>query len=231
MTGEALSAWVERYRSAGDLPPAIAAFPLRRTILLPRAVLPLSVFEPRYLEMLDDVMSSTRLLLIVQPVSGESESPPGKSAALRRVGCVGRVTGYQELDDGHLAISLTGVARCTLQSEVPAPKPYRQFAVGFDRFAGDFTTGSGEADVDRNGLITVLKAYLEARQLKADWASIAKAPSEWLVNSLAMVAPYGPEEKQALLEAPDLKSRAAVLVALAEMELAVGVDGSRPKLQ
>jgi Lon protease-like protein len=226
-----LSAAVKRYRSAEDLPPTIAVFPLRRTILLPRAVLPLSVFEPRYLDMLDDVMSTTRVLLIVQPVSGESESPPGKSAALRRVGCVGRVTGYQELDDGRLAIALTGVTRCTLESEVSTPKPYRLFAVGFDRFADDFAAGDGEAEVDRNGLIAVLKAYLEARQLKADWASIANASSEWLVNSLAMIAPYGPEEKQALLEAPDLKSRAAVLVALAEMELAVGVDGSRPKLQ
>lgn len=214
----------ERYRSPADLPQTVPVFPLRRTILLPRAVLPLSVFEPRYLAMLDDVMSSARVLAIVQPGAGEGESPPGKSVELRRVGCVGRVTSYQELDDGRLAISLTGIARCTLAGEAPSVKPYRLCHMSFDRFLGDFLPG-GEDDVDRQSLMAALKTYLEAHQMRADWAAVSKASNEWLVNSLAIVAPYGPEEKQALLEAPDLKARAEVLVALAEMELAAGAGG------
>jgi uncharacterized protein len=215
----------ERYRSPADLPQPTPVFPLRRTILLPRAMLPLNVFEPRYLAMLDDVMSTSRVLAIVQPGDGEGESPPGKSVELRRVGCVGRVTTYQELDDGRLAISLTGIARCTVASEAATAKPYRLCHMGFERFLGDFLPG-GEDEVDRQGLITALKAYLDAHQMRADWSAISKASNEWLVNSLAIVAPYGPEEKQALLEAPDLKARAEVLVALAQMELAAGAGGN-----
>jgi len=220
----------ERYRSPADLPQPTPVFPLRRTILLPRAVLPLNVFEPRYLAMLDDVMSASRVLAIVQPGDGDGESPPGKSVELRRVGCVGRVTTYQELDDGRLAISLTGIARCTLAGEAATPKPYRLWHMRFERFLGDFLPG-GEDEVDRQGLITALKTYLDGHQMRADWSAISKASNEWLVNSLAIVAPYGPEEKQALLEAPDLKARAEVLVALAQMELAAGAGGSGSTLQ
>jgi Lon protease-like protein len=188
-------------------------------------MLPLNVFEPRYLAMLDDVMSTSRMLAIVQPGDGEGESPPGKSVELRRVGCVGRVTTYQELEDGRLAISLTGIARCTLASEATTSKPYRLCHMRFERFLGDFLPG-GEDEVDRQSLITALKTYLDAHQMRADWSAISKASNEWLVNSLAIVAPYGAEEKQALLEAPDLKTRAEVLVTLAEMELAAGAGGS-----
>jgi Lon protease-like protein len=219
-----LDSITERYRGPADLPQPTPVFPLRRTILLPRAMLPLNVFEPRYLAMLDDVMSTSRVLAIVQPGDGEGESPPGKSVELRRVGCVGRVTTYQELEDGRLAISLTGIARCTLASEATTSKPYRLCHMRFERFLGDFLPG-GEDEVDRQSLITALKTYLDAHQMRADWSAISKASNEWLVNSLSLVSPYGPEEKQALLEAPDLKARAEVLVALAEMELAAGAGG------
>ena len=153
------------------------------------------------------------------------------TAELRRIGCVGRVTAYQELEDGRLAIVLTGIARCTLLSEVATPKLYRTFAVGFDHFLADFIAGNGEDDVDRQKLLAALKAYLQARQQRADWSAISKAATEALVNLLAIACPYGPEEKQALLEAPSLKSRAEVLMALAEMELAAGAGGSGSKLQ
>jgi Lon protease-like protein len=205
-------------------------FPLLRTILLPRAVLSLNVFEPRYVTMLDDVLSGGRVLTIVQPAGGEGESPPGKSIELRRIGCVGRVTGYQELDDGRLGISLTGIARCVLEQEAPTPKPYRLWHMRFERFLSDFLP-EGEDDVDRQSLLTALKTYLEAHEMRADWSAISKTSNEWLVNSLALVAPYGPEEKQALLEAPDLKSRAEALVALAEMELAAGSGGAGSAMQ
>jgi Lon protease-like protein len=191
----------ERYRSPADLPQPTPVFPLRRTILLPRVVLPLNVFEPRYLAMLDDVMSTSRVLAIVQPGDGEDESPPGQvgRAAPRRL----RRPRHQlsELDDGRLAISLTGIARCTLAGEVATAKPYRLCHMRFERFLGDFLPG-GEDEVDRQGLITALKTYLDAHQMRADWSAISKASNEWLVNSLAIVAPYGTEEKQALLEAP-----------------------------
>jgi Lon protease-like protein len=201
-------------------------FPLQGAILLPRATLPLNIFEPRYLQMLEDVMSTARVLCLVQPQTCEEESPVGKAVALRRTGCVGRVTSYQELDDGRMLITLTGVARCTLLGEVDIAKPYRICTVGYDSFLADFEAGAGEADVDRQALLRALKAYLEARSLRADWAAVSKSSNETLINSLSIVAPYGSQEKQALLEAPDLKTRAEMLVALAEMELAAGAGGS-----
>ena len=221
----------ERYAGPADLPQRLPVFPLQGAILLPRATLPLNVFEPRYLQMLEDVMSTARVLCIVQPEACEEESPAGKAATLRRVGCVGRVTSYQEMDDGRMQITLTGAARCALVGEVDIAKPYRICTVGYDRFLGDFEAGAGEADVDRQALLRALKAYLEARGLRADWSAVSKSSNETLVNSLAIVAPYGTEEKQALLEAPDLKTRAETLVALAEMELAAGAGGSGSTLQ
>ncbi len=225
-----LATLAERYQGPADLPQPIPVFPLRCTILLPRAVLQLNVFEPRYLAMLDDVMSGGRVLVIVQPGEGEGESPPGKSVELRRVGCVGRVTRYHELEDGRLAIALTGIARCMLAGEIETPKPYRLYRTSFERFLADFLPSS-EDTVDRQSVLTALRSFLDARQQRADWSAISKASNEWLVNSLALVAPYGSEEKQALLEAPDLKARAEVLVALAEMEVAAGAGGTGSTLQ
>jgi uncharacterized protein len=229
--GSGVQSLAQRYQRPADLPQRIAMFPLQRAILLPRATLPLNVFEPRYLQMLDDVMSTVRVLCIVQPDGSEEESPAGKSIALRKVGCVGRVTSYEEASDGRLLITLTGIARCTIVSEVDSARPYRICAVDYERFRRDFEPGAGEDDVDRQGLLRALKAYLEARKLRADWSAVSKSSNEMLVNSLSIVSPYGPEEKQALLEAPDLKSRAEVLVALAEMELAAGAGGSGSTLQ
>lgn len=216
--------WIDQYRRPQDLPPRIPVFPLRGAILLPRATLPLNVFEPRYLAMLDDVLGGDRVLGIIQPARSatpvEPESPQGKDAGLRNVGCAGRVTSFQELDDGRLAITLTGVARFEMVAEAATPHPYRVASISYDRFARDFTAGLGEEQVDRSGLLRVLKTYLEQNRLQADWAAIERAPSENLINALSIIAPYGAEEKQALLEAPDLRTRAEVLVALAEMEIA-----------
>lgn len=214
-------ALAERYRRPADLPPRIPVFPLRGAILLPRSALPLNVFEPRYLAMLDDVMAGPRILGIIQPQGSDGgESPLSKSQNLRRIGCAGRVTSYQELDDGRLTIGLTGIARFEVVGEAETDKPYRTMTVSYDRFASDLNRGLGEEQVDRAKLLAALKDYLERSQLKADWSVIEKASSEFLINALCVMSPYGPEEKQALLEAADLKSRAEVLVALAEMELA-----------
>lgn len=220
-------AFIDKYRRPADLPPRIPVFPLRGAILLPRSTLPLSVFEPRYLQMLDDVMSGDRVLGIVQPQAvgdGSAESPAGKSAGLKRVGCVGRVTSYQELEDGRLLITLTGIARFETIDEAATAKLYRVMSVSYDRYSADFSEGHGEAEVDRDTLLRVLRSYLEANRLAADWSSIMRASNEVLVNALSVMSPYGPEEKQALLEAQDLKLRAEVLVALAEMELASSAE-------
>jgi uncharacterized protein len=221
----------ERYRNLADLPRRVPIFPLRRAIVLPRVSLPLTIFEPRYLAMLDDAISGDRVLGLVQPKGGSEESPPGKSVELRSVGGVGRLTAYEELDDGRVLITLSGIARCLLEEEVACDKPYRLWNVDFARFQGDFIAGAGEQTVDRQGLLDTLRTYLEARNLSADWSAIANASTERLVNSLAVIAPYGPEEKQALLEAPDLSTRADMLVALAELDLAAGSQGSGSRLQ
>lgn len=225
----------ERYRGPADVPQRIPVFPLCRAILLPRATLPLNIFESRYLQMVDDVMSTSRVLGIVQPAgSGEEEdqeSPASRTAPLRRIGCAGRITSYQELDDGRFLISLSGIARFEVIDEVELAKPYRVCTVSYERFVGDFMPGAGEDQVDREALLGALKAFLQARGLKADWAAVGKTPTETLVNSLAMVNPYGSEEKQALIEAPDLKTRAEMLVALAEMEIKAGSRGPGSTLQ
>jgi Lon protease-like protein len=221
------------YRSSSDLPQRIPVFPLRGVILLPRARLPLTVFEPRYLAMVDDVVSGDRIIAIVQPdaATGREESPPGKFVALRSVACAGRLTAYQELDDGRLLITLTGIARCLLVDETETAKPYRIFTVNYDAFADDFTVGAGEGEVDRQCLLDALKSYFDACDLRVDWTAVASASSEALVNSFAVASPHTPEEKQALLEAPDLKSRAQVLIALAKMGAASPSGGSDSTLQ
>ncbi|MBN9354167.1 MAG: LON peptidase substrate-binding domain-containing protein [Hyphomicrobium denitrificans] len=220
----------ERYARPADLPARIPIFPLRGAILLPRATLPLNIFEPRYLEMIDDAMSSARVIGILQPMLADDEdqeSPLDKAAKLRAVGCAGRVTSYQELDDGRLIITLTGITRFECVGEAEMDKPYRIMSVSYDRFASDLTEGLGEELVDRKNLLRVLKTYLEVNRLKTDWATIQRASNEFLINALSVMCPYGPEEKQALLEAKDLKSRAEVLVALAEIDLASnGSSGS-----
>jgi Lon protease-like protein len=213
----------ERYRRPVDLPARIPIFPLRGAILLPRATLPLNVFEPRYLEMVDDVVSGERIIGVLQPLGtpdDQSESPLGKTYELRNVGCAGRVTAYQELDDGRVVITLTGISRFECIGEAETDSPYRIMSVSYDRFARDLAEGLGEEQVDRPNLLRVLKNYLEANRLKTDWSAIQRAPNEALINALCVMSPYGPEEKQALLEAADLKTRAEVLIALAEIELA-----------
>ncbi|HEY8246446.1 MAG TPA: LON peptidase substrate-binding domain-containing protein [Hyphomicrobium sp.] len=213
----------DRYRRPADLPPRIPVFPLRGAILLPRATLPLNVFEPRYLEMLDAVMAGDRLIGIIQPATGdavEDEESPRAPVGLRNVGCVGRVTSYQEVDHARRMITLTGVMRYDVLDEAVTDLPYRVMSVSYDRYATDLSEGLGEEQVDRPNLLRVLRSYLDANKLEADWAAIQRASSEFLINALCVMCPYGPEEKQALLEAADLKCRADVLVALAEMELA-----------
>ncbi len=223
----------DQYRSPQDLSKVLPIFPLRGAILLPRASLTLNVFEPRYVALLDFALAGDRLMGIVQPApeAGPDESPGGTRFALRRVGCAGRLTSFTESDDGRYVISLSGVARFQLGADVGTDQPFRLAKVDYEPYAGDFVCGHGEKAVDRPRLLTTLKSYLEANNINADWERINAADNERLVNTLSVLSPYGPEEKQALLEAPDLKTRAEALVALAEMELAARDDGSGTSLQ
>jgi uncharacterized protein len=212
----------ERYPTVDALPATVPVFPLSGAIVLPRANLPLNIFEPRYLAMFDAALAGSRLIGMVQPMRevANRESPAGAAVALRPVGCLGRIVAFQEQDDGRMIVSLTGVARFKIVAELPADKPYRVCQIDAMAFADDLKADFGADSVDREALLATLKRFLEARNLKADWNSISRSRNEALVNSLSIMSPYGAEEKQALLEAADLKTRADILVALAEMEIA-----------
>jgi len=215
------------YRGPGDLPDIIPVFPLPGALLLPRGQMPLNIFEPRYLAMVDDALrAGHRLIGMIQP-----DAPPGTAQErprLYKIGCAGRLTQFAETGDGRYLIQLTGVSRFRVEEEMAAPTPYRQCRVTYAPFADDFVARKGEEAVDREALLKALAAFLKANKLEADWAGIEQAPNEALVNALAMMSPYGPAEKQALLEAPDLKTRAEILVAVTEIELAKGGAGETP---
>jgi uncharacterized protein len=217
------------YMGPGDLPAVIPVFPLAGALLLPRGQMPLNIFEPRYLVMIDDALrSGQRLIGMIQPDSAtESDEHPN----LYKIGCIGRLTQFTESGDGRYLIQLTGVARFRIEEELPVATPYRQCRVSYAPFAGDFSPREGEDEVDREALLHALADFLKANNLKADWDGIENAPNEALVNALAMMSPYGSAEKQALLEAPDLKTRAEILVAITEMELAKNADGGETSLQ
>ena len=218
------------YHSPGDLADVIPVFPLSGALLLPRGQLPLNIFEPRYLAMIDDALrSGLRLIGMIQP----DPSAPGTedTPGLYKIGCVGRLTQIAESGDGRYLIQLTGIARYRIEGELPVATPYRQCRVTFAPFRDDFIARKGEDDVDRESLLKALKDFLEANDLKADWQGIENAPNEALVNALAMMSPYGPAEKQAMLEAPDLKTRAEILIAVTEMDLAKKRTSGEPGLQ
>src|SRR5499426_2985138 len=219
------------YRSPGELREVIPVFPLPGALLLPRGQMPLNIFEPRYLAMVDDAFrSGLRLIGMIQPDPahpGPEEDRPN----IYRVGCVGRITQLAESGDGRYLIQLTGIARFRVIEELVVPTPYRQCRVSYHDFIDDFTARKGESAVDRQHLLRALRQFLDANNLKADWDGIENAPNEALGNALAMMSPYGTAEKQALLEAPDLKTRADMLIAMTEIELAKKNTGGETPLQ
>jgi len=206
------------YADASALPVAIPVFPLPAALLLPRGQMPLNIFEPRYLAMVDAALAGDRLIGMIQPAFDADEEDV--RPALCQVGCLGRLTAFQETGDGRYLITLTGITRFSVVEELPTPAPYRMCRVAYETFADDFTPGAGQDRVDRPKLLATFRRYLEANNLEADWGSVDEAPNEALVNALSMMAPYGPREKQALLEASSLPERADILVAITEMTLA-----------
>lgn len=206
------------YSKLSDLPQVAPLFPLGGVLLLPRGQLPLNVFEPRYLNMVDDVMGSDRVIAVVQTTGGDKARP-----SLAAVGCLGRVTSFAETSDGRYLLSLTGVCRFRLGPELNAPTPYRQARLDYAPYAIDLDPPE-ELDESRPELLAALEAYLKRRELSVDWEAAGEAPMEALVNSLAMALPFDPAEKQALLEAPDLSARFDALDALLRMGAAGAAD-------
>lgn len=213
------------YANAAELPATLPIFPVAGALLLPRRPIQLTVFEPRYLAMLDDALGGERLIGMIQPSAGEEAPEP--TPELCDVGCVGRIVQYAEIGDGRCFLTLMGVVRFRVSEELTSVRPYRIVRPDYTSFPNDFHEGMGEGDVDRQSLVTALREFADANELKVDWDDVGKASNEALVNALSMMSPYGAKEKQALLEAADLKSRAEILVAISQIDLARGVDASR----
>jgi Lon protease-like protein len=221
-----------QYPSADSLPRLMPVFPLSGALLLPRAQLPLNIFEPRYLAMVDDVLSGDRIIGIVQPEDPPDESFRSRGAPpLFSTGCAERVTADTETSDDRMLITLTGIARFRIVAERATIKPYRLVEPDYAAFADDFVSNLGEDRVDRPALLTAFRDFLEAHTLGADWDVVAQATSESLVNAFSILSPFSPIEKQALLEAADLKSRADMLIALTEISLGAQAGGMGSQLQ
>jgi len=216
------------YTKISDLPESVPVFPLTGALLLPGGRMPLNVFEPRYLAMIDDTLVGKRLIGMVQPrldgarrIGGEPE--------LCAVGCVGRLSSFTETGDGRYLIVLQGVCRFRVDEEIAGRNGYRQCRIR--PFAADLDEAMGAEEVDRPALLKTFRDYLNANDLEADWGSISRAENATLVNALSMMAPYGAAEKQALLEAPDLKTRAETLIAITEIAMAREHDDEGTALQ
>jgi uncharacterized protein len=204
-------AWT--YNTLEDLPETLSIFPLTGILLLPRGQLPLNVFEPRYLALIDAALSSDRLMGMIQPTQSEDKV---LKPALSAIGCAGRITGYRESEDGRYLVTLSGVCRFRLVEELIVNAPFRRVRADFTAFLDDLVEPD-DTGFPRERLLVTLKDYLSRRDLKADWKSVMSAPPETLVNALAMLCPFEPAEKQALLEAPSWEERVDTLIALLDM--------------
>jgi Lon protease-like protein len=216
---------VRRYSEA-ELPDVIPIFPLPGSLLLPRSRLPLNIFEPRYLALLDDCLRSDhRLIGMIQP----REAPAKGAPILHDIGCAGRLIAFSESENGRYLITLAGISRFRIGAEVEGFTPYRRVEAGWSEFARDLGAPEEDPDFDRAAFLSTLKDYFKLAQLSSDWDTLKEADDEMLVNSLAMLCPFEVEEKQALLEAPDLAARRETLLAL--MQFAVASGGAEGSVQ
>lgn len=215
-----------------DLTGTLPVFPLPGALLLPRARLPLHIFEPRYLAMLDDCLASRgRLIGMVQP---RAETGPGDDAGagrLHAIGCAGRLTAFTETEDGRYMITLTGVSRFRILGEIPPAAPYRLARVAWTDFPRDLGPAETDPDLDRAGFLALLERYFAAVELSTEWNNLRAAEDELLINALSMLCPFAPEERQALLEAPTLSDRRETLVMLMEFALHGQSGGPQEPLQ
>jgi len=213
------------YNAPTDLPDHVPLFPLAGGLLLPFSHRPLNIFEPRYIQMVDDALGGDRLIGLIQPEDSSEESPRGR-APLQKIGTVGRLTHWEEHGEGKYFIILEGVSRFELGNELTVMTPYRQAMISAERFALDFDHGFGEDAVDRTRFLKMMKDYAEFANFELNWDEINKTGTADLVNFCCMVSPYGAKEKQVLLEATSLQDRAETLIALAEFEMAKGSSAS-----
>lgn len=204
----------ETYRKLSDLPEVIPIFPLAGVLLFPRWSLPLNIFEPRYLNMIDDAMAGHRLIGMIQSQGGDSAHPD-----LAATGCAGRITSYSETDDGRYLISLSGICRFEIATELDTSLPYRTINPDWDRFAHDLIPPPESSLPDRPKLVDSLKRYTQINAMEVDWEAVEHAQMETLINALSAGCPFGVQEKQALLEAPSVAERAQTLIALLDMDM------------
>lgn len=206
----------KRYETVDDLPVSISLFPLSEALLLPFGQMPLNIFEPRYIEMIDAALGGNRIIGMVQPAF---ESCADTKYDLCRVGCAGRIVSFNETGDGRYMICLVGICRFSILEELETTTPFRQAVVNWHAFADDLVRHEKTDEVDRSSILLAFQSYLDANNMDADWESIEDTPTDLLVNTLSMMSPHGAPEKQALLEATDLKTRAETLVAITEISL------------
>ena len=205
-----------------DLPDTIAIFPLSGALLLPRSRLPLHIFEPRYLQMIEDSLKTPgRLIGMVQPNVVPGRGGPG----LQTIGCAGRITQFSETEDGRYMITLAGISRFRVVKEVEGFAPYRRCDVNWDGFERDLGKDEQDSSFDRDNFLNTLGRYFDARNLSADWDTLQEADDELLINSLSMMLDLDCEDKQALLEAPSLSTRRETLLTLIEYTLRGGQEG------
>ncbi|MEX0643828.1 MAG: LON peptidase substrate-binding domain-containing protein [Parvularculaceae bacterium] len=216
----------EQFTRGRALPATIPLFPLAGALLLPSGQLPLNVFEPRYLRMVDDALAGARIIGMVQPRDGVMSGRP----PLYVVGCAGRIINFAETDDGRYLITLTGRRRFRIEEELNIDTAYRQAVVDWNAFATDEKNDPSAEFVDRERLLRAMRFYLDSEGLKTDWDVVGEAPTDALVASLSMGCPFAPNEKQALLEAKTTAARAECLIALMEMSGA-GDAGGDPTVQ
>ncbi len=211
------------YIRTEELPQLIPIFPLDAAVLFPRGRLPLNIFEPRYLNMIDDAMAGDRIIGMVQTVGGDPAHP-----ALARVGCAGRVTAFAETQDGRYLITLSGVCRFELGRELSAATPYRQVRADYAHFAGDLDAPE-DIEFEREAMLAALRAYLQRRGMDIEWEAAREAPTDALITSLSMALPFEAAEKQALVEATTLAERTATLIALLQIDEAGRRDEDEPQ--
>jgi Lon protease-like protein len=211
--------------SAADLPDVIPIFPLPGALMLPRARLPLHIFEPRYLAMIEDCMKTKhRLIGMIQPRETPASGNRPAEKRLQAIGCAGRLTGFSETEDGRYMITLSGASRFRVKEEVQGFMPYRRVTVDWAPFARDLGPTEDDKSFRREEFMVLLGRYFAHMKLSTDWDSLKEAEPELLINSLSMLCPFSPEDKQALLEAPTLDTRRETLVTLIEFALRGGAD-------
>lgn len=221
---------IKRPESPDDLPQSVPIFPLSGALLLPFSHRPLSIFEPRYIDMVDAALRGNRMIGLIQPEDTSEESPRGR-APLQKVGCLGRLTHWEEHGEGRYFIILEGVSRFEVVAELTTMTPYRQARISADNFAGDFSRGFGAERVDRMRFEKMMREYADFAKLDINWEEIERTATGDLVNFCCMVSPYGAAEKQQLLEATTLEDRAEALIAMVEYEMARGGAEGRTSLQ